>query len=238
MGGGHAVEVAHQAGCSEAGVVAGDDGVAFAQPVRQVLIIARGTRQRGRGAVVTEADGAVRPRDDREPAFGRRAGRQEHRARADRGLVVLVDRGVEHAVRGAGAGERQRGIQRHGRDGGSLRRYRAGEQARIEPGPVRHVGTSLGHRKNRKCQHEQHRHPRRRSPQAHGQSEPDDQAFVYALVCQRNTATRLGLSDRRAQTPACRSASATPTASCVSLCESCGLMMNPASKVGARGGNT
>jgi hypothetical protein len=32
--------------------------------------------------------------------------------------------------------------------------------------------------------------------------------------------------------------SAMPTASCVSLCESCGLMMNPASKVGARGGNT
>ena len=32
--------------------------------------------------------------------------------------------------------------------------------------------------------------------------------------------------------------SAMPTASCVSLCESCGLMMNPASKVGARAGNT
>jgi len=32
--------------------------------------------------------------------------------------------------------------------------------------------------------------------------------------------------------------SAMPTASCVSLCESCGLMMNPDSKVGARGGNT
>ena len=140
VGGGDAVEVAHQARGAQAGVVAGHHRVALVQPVRQVLVVAGGARQRRRGAVVAEPDRAVCPCDDGEAALGCRTGWQEHRAGADGGLIMLVDSRIQHAVGGPCPGQGQRRVQRHGLDGGPGWRDRPVVEAGVQAGPVQRGG--------------------------------------------------------------------------------------------------
>lgn len=100
----HRVQVTHQAGCAETGVVARDDRVALLEPVVEVLDVAFTAGQRRGRAVVTEADGAVRPRHYGPAAVRRITRGQEDRRGADRRPVVSVGRGVEDSIRGTGGG--------------------------------------------------------------------------------------------------------------------------------------